>query len=76
MAVAGLFDMHGHISVREGDLAYINGRRSSRISVTPAQVAVVKVADGAVVSGLPTVANAVAASGWKCETLRTSGRAR
>lgn len=53
MAVAGLFDMHGHISLREGDLAYINGRRSSRISVTPAQVAVVRVADGTVVSGEP-----------------------
>jgi ribulose-5-phosphate 4-epimerase/fuculose-1-phosphate aldolase len=53
MAVAGLFDMHGHISLREGDLVYINGRRSSRIAVTPAQVAVVRVADGAVVSGEP-----------------------
>jgi ribulose-5-phosphate 4-epimerase/fuculose-1-phosphate aldolase len=53
MAVAGLFDMHGHISLREGDRVYINGRRSSRISVTPAQVAVVHVADGSVVSGEP-----------------------
>ena len=51
MAVAGLFDMHGHISLRDGDVAYINGRRSSRISVTPAQVAVVNIADGSVVSG-------------------------
>jgi len=51
MAAAGLFDMHGHISLRDGDVAYINGRRASRISVTPAQVAVVKVADGTVVSG-------------------------
>jgi len=56
MAAAGLFDMHGHISLRDGDLAYINGRRTSRISVTLAQVAVVKIADGAVVSelGQPT----------------------
>ena len=53
MAVAGLFDMHGHISLRDGDLAYINGRRTSRVSVTPAEVAIVKVADGAVVSGEP-----------------------
>src|SRR5207253_228529 len=53
MAAAGLFDMHGHISLRDGDVAYINGRRSSRISVTPAQVAVVNIADGAVVSGEP-----------------------
>lgn len=53
MAFAGIFDMHGHISLRDGDVAYINERRASRISVTPAQVAVVKVADGAVVSGEP-----------------------
>jgi len=53
MAVAGLFDMHGHISLRDGDVAYINGRRTSRISVTPAQVAVVRIADGSVVSGEP-----------------------
>jgi L-fuculose-phosphate aldolase len=53
MAVAGLFDMHGHISLRDGDVAYINGRRTSRIAVTPAEVAIVKVADGAVVSGEP-----------------------
>ena len=59
MAVAGLFDMHGHISLREGDLVYINGRRSSRISVTPAQVAVVKVVDGAVVSGEPPAETAL-----------------
>jgi L-ribulose-5-phosphate 4-epimerase len=51
MAAAGLFDMHGHISVRDGGLAYINGRRSSRISVTPAEVAVVQIADGSAVSG-------------------------
>ena len=53
MAAAGLFDMHGHISMRDGEVAYINGRGASRISVTPAQVAVVRVADGAVVSGEP-----------------------
>ena len=53
MAAAGLFDMHGHISLRDGDVAYINGRRASRISMTPAQVAVVRIADGAVLSGEP-----------------------
>ena len=53
MAFAGLFDMHGHISLRDGEVAYINGRRSSRISVTPDQVAIVRVADGTVVSGEP-----------------------
>ena len=53
MAVAGLFDMHGHISLRDGDVAYINGRRTSRVSVTPEDVAVVTVADGSVVSGEP-----------------------
>jgi len=59
MAAAGLFDMHGHISLRDGDVAYINGRRSSRISVTAAQVAVVKVADGSVVSGEPPAETAL-----------------
>ena len=53
MAFAGIFDMHGHISLRDGEVAYINGRRASRISVTPEQIAVVKVADGSVVSGEP-----------------------
>jgi ribulose-5-phosphate 4-epimerase/fuculose-1-phosphate aldolase len=53
MAAAGLFDMHGHISLRDGDVAYINGRRASRVSVTPGQVAVVKISDGSVVSGEP-----------------------
>jgi len=53
MAVAGLFDMHGHISLRDGDVVYINGRRTSRIAVTPSEVAIVRVADGRVVSGEP-----------------------
>ena len=59
MAAAGLFDMHGHISLRNGDVVYINGRRSSRVSVTPAQVAVVRVADGSVVSGEPPAETAL-----------------
>ena len=53
LAVAGLFDMHGHISVRDGDAIWINDRGSSRISVTPAQVAVVRVSDGAALRGEP-----------------------
>src|SRR5258708_23806053 len=53
MAVAGLFDMHGHISLRDGDVAYINGRRTSRIAVGPDEVAIVRVADGSVVAGEP-----------------------
>jgi ribulose-5-phosphate 4-epimerase/fuculose-1-phosphate aldolase len=53
MAVAGLFDMHGHISLRDGDVAYINGRRTSRISVKPDEIAVVTVADGSVLFGEP-----------------------
>jgi ribulose-5-phosphate 4-epimerase/fuculose-1-phosphate aldolase len=46
LAVAGLFDMHGHISVRDGDTLYINDRASSRISARPDQVAAVRVSDG------------------------------
>lgn len=46
LAHAGLFDMHGHISLREGDTVYINDRSSSRISARPDQVAVVRLSDG------------------------------
>ena len=46
LAVAGLFDMHGHISVRDGDTVYINDRGSSRITSRPDQVAAVRLADG------------------------------
>jgi ribulose-5-phosphate 4-epimerase/fuculose-1-phosphate aldolase len=53
MAVAGLFDQNGHISVRDGDRVYINGRRSSRLTIRPDSVAVVRVADGEVVHGEP-----------------------
>jgi ribulose-5-phosphate 4-epimerase/fuculose-1-phosphate aldolase len=38
--------MHGHISVRDGDTAYINDRGSSRISARPDQVAAVRISDG------------------------------
>ncbi len=53
MAVAGLFDMHGHISVRDGDVIYINDRRSSRATLRPDQVAVVRIADGEALHGEP-----------------------
>ncbi|MGH2450317.1 MAG: class II aldolase/adducin family protein [Candidatus Limnocylindria bacterium] len=53
MAVAGLFDMHGHISVRDGDVIYINDRRSSRATLRPDQVAVVRIADGTPLQGEP-----------------------
>ena len=46
LAVAGLFDMHGHISVRDGDTVYINDRASSRMTTRPDQVAVVRLSDG------------------------------
>jgi len=47
LAVAGLFDMHGHISVRDSDTVYIGDRGASRISLRPAQVATVRLSDGA-----------------------------
>ncbi len=47
LAVAGLFDMHGHISVRDGDVVHINDRGSSRISLSPDHVARVRLSDGA-----------------------------
>lgn len=53
MAVAGLFDMHGHISVRDGDVIYINDRRSSRATLRPDQVAVVRIGDGQGLHGEP-----------------------
>lgn len=53
MAVAGLFDMHGHISVRDGDVIYINDRRSSRATLRTEQVAVVRIADGHPLHGEP-----------------------
>jgi ribulose-5-phosphate 4-epimerase/fuculose-1-phosphate aldolase len=53
LTVAGLFDMHGHLSVRDGDLLYVNGRQASRVSVRPKDVAVVRVSDGKAVVGEP-----------------------
>jgi ribulose-5-phosphate 4-epimerase/fuculose-1-phosphate aldolase len=53
LAVAGIFDMHGHISLRAGDTAYVNAHGASRIAVHPDEVAAVRIADGAVGSGTP-----------------------
>lgn len=47
LAVAGLFDMHGHISVRDGDTVYVCERNASRIAMRPEQIAVVRLSDGA-----------------------------
>ena len=53
LAVAGIFDMHGHLSVRDGAVARMNGHSASRIAVRPEDVATVRIADGAVVDGTP-----------------------
>jgi ribulose-5-phosphate 4-epimerase/fuculose-1-phosphate aldolase len=53
LAVAGLFDMHGHISVRDGDDLYVNDRPSSRMTVTPEHVARVRIGDGKTLAGEP-----------------------
>jgi ribulose-5-phosphate 4-epimerase/fuculose-1-phosphate aldolase len=46
LASAGLFDMHGHISIRDGDVAYIGDRGAARITIRPEQVAAVRITDG------------------------------
>jgi ribulose-5-phosphate 4-epimerase/fuculose-1-phosphate aldolase len=46
LAVAGLFDMHGHISVRDGDVMYICDRGASRLTVRPDLIAAVRISDG------------------------------
>ena len=53
LAVAKLFDMHGHISVREGDVTYVNGHSASRMAVTPEEIAIVRIADGTTFEGTP-----------------------
>lgn len=45
--------MHGHISARDEDVVYVNGRRTSRVAVRDGDVAVVRIADGAVIRGEP-----------------------
>src|SRR5437660_6664513 len=52
LAVAGLFDMHGHISIREGDTIYICDRGASRLTVPPELIAAVRVSDGASLSAV------------------------
>ena len=47
LAVAGLFDMHGHISIRDGDVMYICDRGASRLTLRRELVASVRVSDGA-----------------------------
>jgi ribulose-5-phosphate 4-epimerase/fuculose-1-phosphate aldolase len=47
LAVAGLFDMHGHISIRDGDAIHICDRGASRLTLRPELVASVRVSDGA-----------------------------
>ncbi len=47
LAVAGLFDMHGHISIRDGDAIHICDRGASRLTLRPELVAAVRVSDGA-----------------------------
>ena len=46
LAVAGLFDMHGHISIRAADTVFICDRGASRLTVTPKAIAVVRLSDG------------------------------
>jgi ribulose-5-phosphate 4-epimerase/fuculose-1-phosphate aldolase len=53
LAVANIFDMHGHVSVRDGEVAYVNGHSASRIAVTPEEIAIVRIADGETVEGTP-----------------------
>lgn len=53
LAVANIFDVHGHVSVRDGEVAYVNGHSASRIAVTPEEIAIVRIADGEMVEGSP-----------------------
>ncbi len=46
LAVAGLFDHNGHISVRDGDHIWINSRQASRIGARVEDVARVRISDG------------------------------
>lgn len=68
MAVAGLFDMHGHISVRDGDVIYINDRGSSRATLRPDQVAVVRIADGVPLHGRPPSETALHLACYRART--------
>ncbi|HYK98126.1 MAG TPA: class II aldolase/adducin family protein [Candidatus Acidoferrales bacterium] len=46
LAVLGLFDMHGHLSIRDGDALYICDRGASRLTVQPDEIAAVRISDG------------------------------
>lgn len=46
LAVLGVFDMHGHISIREGEVMYICDRGASRLTVPLDQIAAVRITDG------------------------------
>jgi L-fuculose-phosphate aldolase len=46
LAVAGIFDMNGHVSVREGSVAYVSSHGASRLALRAEEVAVVRIADG------------------------------
>jgi HCOMODA/2-hydroxy-3-carboxy-muconic semialdehyde decarboxylase len=53
LALAGLFDMHAHVSVRDGEFAFVNPRGASPISIRPEEVAVVRIVDGDEVEHVP-----------------------
>ena len=53
LAVAGLFDMHGHVSVRDGELAFVNSHGASRIAIRPEEVAAVRIVDGDEIENTP-----------------------
>lgn len=53
LGVAGIFDMHGHLSVRDGEVLHINDHTASRIAIRPDEVATVRIADGKVLAGNP-----------------------
>ena len=53
LAVAGIFDMNGHVSVRDGDVAYVNSHGASRLALRPEEVAAVRIADGAQLEHIP-----------------------
>ena len=68
LAVAGLFDMHGHISVRDGDAIYICDRGASRLTVTPQLIASARVSDGARLSdALPPSETAIHLAAYRAK---------
>jgi L-fuculose-phosphate aldolase len=53
LAVAGIFDANGHISVRDGEIAYVNSHGASRLAIRPDEVAAVRIADGTELENTP-----------------------